>query len=406
MRTPGEGVRVLTTRHVAAAHPFAAGRVLDCGGVLVGRDMVAGQPFALDPWRLYADGLITSPGTVVAGQVGRGKSALVKTYLARQALWGRRAVVIDPKGEYGALAAWCGTAPVRLMSGGDVCLNPLDPTIAAERRADLGAAILEHALDRRLDPIERGAIAHVVRTQTGVDLTLAGLAAALAAPDAALANVLGTSATHLTEELRPCALELRGLCEGPLAGLMDGPTSAEVRLDGPMVIFDLHALGQSAVLGLVMACITAWHESLPPHPGGRILVIDEAWALIARAATAEFFQRSWKLARAGGIQNILVVHRITDLSAAADAGSRVARVAEGLVSDSELCVLFGHAHADVAATKERVGLSGTEATLLTRLGRGCALWRVGARAFAVEHIISPAESQLIDTDDAMRAPGR
>ena len=55
---------------------------------------------------------------VVVGQIGRGKSAFVKTYLWRQAVFGRRAWVVDPKGEYGALARAWGVTPVALRPGG------------------------------------------------------------------------------------------------------------------------------------------------------------------------------------------------------------------------------------------------------------------------------------------------
>jgi len=34
---------------------------------------------------------------VVFGQIGRGKSAFVKTFLWRQAVFGRRAWVVDPR---------------------------------------------------------------------------------------------------------------------------------------------------------------------------------------------------------------------------------------------------------------------------------------------------------------------
>ncbi len=229
---------------------------------------------------------------------------------------------------------------------------------------------------------------------------------ALRAPTSDDARALGTPVARLAEETRPCALELQRLCDGELSGMLDAATTADVRLDGPVVVFDLSAIHGSAALGIVMACIAAWHDghaTAGTGTGARILVIDEAWALIARTATAEFFQRSWKLARASGVQNILVVHRISDLMAAGDAGSRVARIAEGLVSESEICVLMRQAHADLAVTRERLGLSDTEAELVTRLPRGTALWRIGGRSFAVAHVISAAEAALIDTDRAMRS---
>ena len=74
--------------------------------MLIGRDLLGGS-FVYDPFVLYRDGVVTNPNMVVFGQIGRGKSAFVKSYLWRQAVFGRRAWVVDPKGEYGPLArAW------------------------------------------------------------------------------------------------------------------------------------------------------------------------------------------------------------------------------------------------------------------------------------------------------------
>ena len=70
--------------------------------------------------------MVTNPNMVVFGQIGRGKSSFVKSYLWRQAVFGRRAWVVDPKGEYGPLAQAWGVAPVALRPGGAVRLNPLD----------------------------------------------------------------------------------------------------------------------------------------------------------------------------------------------------------------------------------------------------------------------------------------
>ena len=67
----------------------------------------------------YRQGVVTNPNMVVFGQIGRGKSSLVKTYLWRQAVFGRHAWVVDPKGEYGPLADGLGVlCPVALRPGG------------------------------------------------------------------------------------------------------------------------------------------------------------------------------------------------------------------------------------------------------------------------------------------------
>ena len=93
---------VATTAHLQAAYPFVAEGGLGGRGVYIGRDAYGGS-FVYDPWQLYGREL-TSPNMLVIGQIGRAKSSLVKTYVWRQSVFQRRAWIIDPKGEYGALA--------------------------------------------------------------------------------------------------------------------------------------------------------------------------------------------------------------------------------------------------------------------------------------------------------------
>ena len=102
----------VTTRNLGAAYPFVAEAGLGSRGVVVGDDLLGGS-FVFDPFELYAQGVISNPNMVVFGQIGRGKSGFVKTFLWRQAVFGRRAWVVDPKGEYGDLAppGGCGRWP-------------------------------------------------------------------------------------------------------------------------------------------------------------------------------------------------------------------------------------------------------------------------------------------------------
>src|SRR5665213_4002766 len=112
--------------------------------VFIGREL-SGELFCHDPFELYRLGALTNPNMIVLGQIGRGKSALVKTFLYRQAAFGRRVIVIDPKGEYAPLAAALGSEALKLAPGGALRLNPLafDTAITdreERRRASIGAA--------------------------------------------------------------------------------------------------------------------------------------------------------------------------------------------------------------------------------------------------------------------------
>ena len=87
----GRPAHQTTTRHLGAAYPFATEPGLGEGGVLIGRDLIGGA-FSYDPFRFYNAGLLTNPNMVVIGQIGRGKSAFVKSYLWRQSTLGRQRV--------------------------------------------------------------------------------------------------------------------------------------------------------------------------------------------------------------------------------------------------------------------------------------------------------------------------
>src|SRR3954452_5948493 len=113
-----------TTANAQAIYPFFAENGLGDGGVLIGTDLY-GSAFTYDPFVLYESRVISNPNLFVAGEVGAGKSSLIKSYLYRQALFGRVPWISDPRGEYAPLARALGVKPIRLEPGGRVRLNPV-----------------------------------------------------------------------------------------------------------------------------------------------------------------------------------------------------------------------------------------------------------------------------------------
>ena len=410
-----------TTAHLAALYPFVAEPALGVSAPYIGRDLLGGS-FCFDPFDLYATGVLTNPNLLVVGQIGRGKSSLLKTYLWRQSLLGCQAWVVDPKGEYGALAAAWGVCPLTLAPGGRLRLNPLDGppgrrprtsrsgAATANRRLTLLASLAEACLGRPLLPRERAALDVALsdtEARTSGKPLLPHVVDALFRPDARLAAQIATDAATLAGDGREVALELRRLVTGDLRGMFDGPTTAGLAVDAPLVVLDLSAVYGSAALGILMACATAWVQAAldrsqeAGRPARRILVVDEAWAVLSNLGIARWLQACWKLSRAYGVSNVAVMHRLSDLRAVGPAGSEQALLAEGLLSDSETRVVYAQSFGDAEASRDVLGLTGTEADLLPRLGRGVGLWKVGRRSFLVEHRLSRFESALVDTDARM-----
>jgi type IV secretory pathway VirB4 component len=399
-----------TTRHMQSAYPFMADAGLGSDGVIVGRDGLR-RTFCYDPFVLYQKGTLNGPNMLVLGDIGYAKSALTKSYLFRQAVFGYVPLVTDVKGEYDRLCEALQVNPIRFVSGGHLRLNPLDPNIGGPARLTLLRSIAELLLGRQLRPREGAALE---QAYTEVELAararrrqprIPEVAARLLEPSEQAAAALTTSVEQLQEWGRDLAYSLRRLVTGDLAGMFDNETSPGLDLDGRMVSVNLQQVTDAAK-PILMACVSAWLRSVWGRGDGRrrIVVQEEAWHLLRSAAFAELQQANFKLARQYGVQNIAVLHHLGDLQAAGDAGSRTAELAKNLLADAATRVLYHLDEGELHATAELLGLNRAHCRVIPKLHRGSGLWLVGGRAFVVHHRLAPPpnpERWIVDTDAAM-----
>jgi type IV secretory pathway VirB4 component len=406
-----------TTRHAQAIYPFMTAGGLGAHGAFIGRD-AGGGAFCFDPWVLYREGALDDPNAIVLGKLGQGKSSLVKTLLWRMLLFGRRAFVLDVKREYGPLCEAAGVKPISLVPGGGVRLNPLASRPEEHAQLELLRAITVTALGGPLQQIEAAALREALRIvrdagganrggRDGGGPTLPEIATVLFNPVAEMAHRLQTTPQQLAVDARRAALALQDLCEGPLRGMFDGPTTPGLDLDAKLLVLDLHAVRDSPAVGILMACATAWMSALLARMAERpdrerlINVADESWKIVQHTGLGEWFQSNFKLARQFGVMNLVVLHKLADLQAAGDAGSRAARIAEGLIADASTRIVYHQDESQIELTRTLLGLSRSESELLTMLSAGQALWRVGSRSFVVQHYRSRLETRLTDTDAGM-----
>lgn len=413
-----------TTAQLCCAYPFQAARGLGGRGVYLGTDRIAGGgAFCYDQFELYTQGVVSSPNMAVFGQVGSGKSAAVKTFLYRSVgalrspgVDHRWCAVVDPKGEYGALAQALGLDVLNLHRGGPTRLNPLDPGPAGEwaspdelvaRRINLVGALVASVLHRDLLPVEDAVIGWAVEHVTGRRLgipTLADVAALLASPTPEMAERARTGPDELARSVDSARFALGKLLDRDLRGMFDGSTTTQVDWSGRGVVVDLSAVHQDGeALTLVMIAATAWLGALLATPEStavprRYQVLEECWTLLASERTARYLQSCWKLARAYGVANIAVAHRVSDLRGQADDGTAVAKVAMGLLGDTDTRVVFRQAPDQVPEAAALLDLTSKEEWLLSRLDKGEALWKVGDHTSVVKHVIAEAEMGFCNTD--------
>ncbi|AKN73721.1 ATP-binding protein [Streptomyces sp. PBH53] len=419
-------VHRMTTAIAAGAYPFLAEGGLGAEGIYIGRDVHAEASFVFDPFALYGkvEGF-TNPNVLLAGVIGQGKSALAKSFALRSIAFGYRVYVpCDPKGEWTPVAQALGGTCVALGPGLPGRVNPLDaaprPDGIAEadwegeirkRRLLLLGSLARTVLGRDLMPMEHTAldialdVAVAQAASTGRTPLLGDIAAALNQP-ARLDEAAGTMAGHLGEAARDLAHAVRRLVHGDLAGMFDAPSTIRFDPRAPMLTIDLSRLGGSGddtALVLAMTCASAWMESAltDPHGGRRWIVYDEAWRLMRHVGLLQRMQAQWKLSRGLGIANLMVIHRLSDLLTAGDAGSQGRALAEGLLADCSTRIIYRQETDQLHAAASLLGLTSVEVDAIAHLNRGRGLWKVAGRSFIVQHLLHAHELAFFDTDARM-----
>ena len=90
--------------------------------------------------------------------------------------------------------------------------------------------------------------------------------------------------------------------------------------------------------------------------------------------------------------NMIVAHKVTDLSGSGDHGTTRQAAARGLITDCATRIIYRQPAGEIAAATSLLGLSDREAQIVSQLGKGQALWQVGERSFIVAHHRSRARS--------------
>lgn len=121
-----------------------------------------------------------------------------------------------------------------------------------------------------------------------------------------------------------------------------------------------------------------------------------------QAETVEFAQSRRKLGRQYGEANIDICHRPSDLAAQADDGSKVAKMAHGLLADSSMKIIFRQAASQMDDATAMLDLTGNEQACIRRLSRGRAIWKLGDRSLLARHYRPNHLVEVTDTDHMMR----
>ncbi len=408
--------RAFDTDALAASFPFASAELSGATGVLYGTTQ---SGTGLVSWDRFAQ---DNHNSVILARSGAGKSYLAKLEALRSLYQGIEIAVVDPEDEYRRLAETVGGAYVHLGAPG-VRVNPFDLG-AGPQTGDGGGTDAGRQGDAPLgeDPGDEpgGALASgpVVRRALFVHTLVAVLLgekpdpATAAALDRGIvsayesagitadprsharpAPLLADLATALGADGDPAARALAGrlapYVAGTHRGLFDGPTTT--RPDGHLVVFSLRDLpDELKAAGTLLTLDAIWRRvSDPAKRRRRLVIVDEAWLLMAERSGAEFLFRMAKSARKHWAGLTVVTQDAADLL-----GSPLG---QAVVANAATQILLGQAPQSIDTLAEAFGLSAGERAYLLGASRGQGLLAAGQERVAFSALASPAEDAICRT---------
>ncbi len=376
--------RSFDTAALAASFPFASAELSAPSGVLYGT-VTDGSGVVL--WDRFA---CDNHNSVILARSGAGKSYLAKLEALRCLYQGIEIAVVDPEDEYRRLAEAVGGAYVHLGAPG-VRYNPFDLAPgpdALTRRALFVHTLVAVLLGAKPDAagtaaLDRGIVAAYQavgisgdpRTHGRPAPLLADLAAAMRADEGPVAHDL--------------AARLAPFVTGTHRGLFDGPTTT--RPDGHLVVFSLRDLpGELKAAGTLLTLDAIWRRvSDPQRRRRRLVVVDEAWLLMAVPSGAEFLFRMAKSARKHWAGLTVVTQDAADLL-----GSPLG---QAVIANAATQVLLRQAPQSIDALAEAFALSAGERTYLLGATRGQGLLAAGTDRVAFTALASSAEDAICRT---------
>lgn len=438
-----------TTVQACGLFPFAVSSGAVPSGVPIGRHQLTAEPVGMDPAEWLRTGLVSNTGMWVQAQPGAGKSALVKRMITGLVAFGMTAVIPgDVKGEYSALITHLGGHVWRLGRGLHA-LNPLDASFLqaaldqsvgteryrlAETIRGRRCALLEALVSivrKTYDPADATErlllstaldVAVAGHHRTGTEPTIPDVVRVLTSPTQELRDVLAVDDdTAFRRESRELRNALQLLCDGPIRGMFDRPSSIRADLATRALSLDIHALDSESddVVAAAMLSSWAWVAAVIDAStalGRRRTVFrvqDELWrALRVAPGLVDRSDEVTRLGRHRGEVSVQITHSLDDLEALPTEADR--HKARGMASRNGTVVLGGLATSELAGLARITPLTGQEAAMITSWaappgwkreegmphpGRGKYMIKSGRRlGLPVEMTLTATERALYDTD--------
>jgi len=384
--------RLFTTRNMdttslASTFPFTSATLTQDKGIMYGINEQNGSLIVFDRFSLE------NANEVVLGKSGAGKSYLIKLEALRQFMFGSEVIILDPEGEYEALARTLAGEYVAFTPSNPIKINPFDLSgLYEEGENELGLKILSlHGLlrivlgemDASHDAILDRALMETYR-QKGITVDPASQKKQPPLMEDLYKVLLGME----DPAARDLALRLEKFIKGSLSGIFNQQSNFDIT--NPMTVFSIKALEEElrpVAMHIVLDFIwTRVRKTLKK----RVLILDEAWYIMKYEDSASFVYGIAKRSRKYYLALTTATQDVQDFLST-DYGKAV-------LSNSSIQMLLKQSPSEVDLISQVFYLSQGEKELLLSADIGEGLFFAGQSHVAIKVIAAPFEHTIITSN--------
>lgn len=380
--------RNMDTEAVSVSFPFVSSTLTNNEGILYGANKVNNSLIIFDRFKLQ------NYNSVILGSSGAGKSYAAKLEVLRQLMFDADIIAIDPEKEFESLCKAVGGSYVDIHLNSKDVINPFDlpQNIESyeEQRDSLRSNIIAltgllrvmmgNLTDEESNILDKG----LVETYASKGITEDPRTHNLSPP-------LMSELKRILESIpggESMALRLSKFTDGTFAGLFNDYSN--ISLANRFVCFsirdleeDLRPIAMYSVLNFI------WNK-IKSDRKKRILVVDEAWALMKYEDSAQFLYSIAKRGRKYYLGLTTIGQDIGDFLKT--------EYGKPLISNASLALLLKQHPSQADLVQEVFDLTDPEKNLLLQCPTGEGIFIAGLNHAIVQNICSMKEDSLITTN--------
>lgn len=382
--------RNLDSSSAALTFPFISSELVYESGILYGVNKSNNSLVIVDRFSL------NNANSIIFAQSGSGKSYTAKVEILRQLMMGTHVIVLDPEGEYAALAKSVGGTVISLSTDSKEKINPFDLGLNSHTKEQLSTHIQD--LTEIISLLSEGLTAEEKAVvDTALLETYAKCGITLDSEQVEITKNTYPTLTDFYKVLKK--LKRTNICnrlekyvKGSLSSVFTHQTNIDI--NNRLVVFNLKDMNESLRQIMLVVISHYVYGKVKGDIKKRLLVIDEGWSLLQHEESARFISGLTRRARKYFLGVSFITQQAQDFLNN--------EYGKAIASQSSMRILLKQDTTTIRSIVEEFNLSEYEENFLLTCDKGEGILIADQNHVAVKVVASDSEHPIITTNPAER----